>query len=207
MMGFQYARTIVVVAIVAIGLLGCRERPAADAKPMPVTDQSPARTVIAPPPAVEEHSPPAAKAALIGRTIPPYPQGLAEVQGVCVPGGEAPERICDFGIAVLGRESADLEPAGVYVVASRNADPDARQPSWVVTDALDAPVADAGRELQLGGCRLDGELRSDIVALVHHSEEEYSADIGWARRLDTASGKFVDVALRRVDCQNPGFGV
>jgi hypothetical protein len=205
-MGFQHTRTIVVFAIV-IGLLGCRERPAVDAKPMPATEPSSAGTAIAPPPAAEEYAPPAAQAALIGRTIPPYPQGLAEVQGVCVPGGEAPERICDFGIAVLGREGADLEPDGVYIIASRNADPDARQPSWVVTDALDAPIADAGRELQLGGCRLDGELRNDIVALVRHGEGEYSADIGWARRLEIASGKFVDVALRRVDCQNPGFGV
>lgn len=177
---------------------------------------STAKTPAPAAPAVAEASPPAevdpaaevsSAAALIGRTLPPYPQGLSEVQGVCVPGGEEPERICDYGLAVLGRESIDSTAVGVYLIASANADPEAKQPLWRVTDALDAPPAEAGRELQLGGCRLNGELRNEIVALVRHGDAEYSADIAWAKRLDIASGKFVAVELAHVDCVYAGYGV
>lgn len=145
-------------------------------------------------------------AALIGRTVPPYPQGLSEAQGMCVPGGEQPERICDYGLAVLGRETAERTLSNVYLIASANAEPDAKQPLWRVTDALDAPAAQ-GHELQLGGCRLGGELRNDVVALVRHGNAEYSADIAWAKRLDITSGKFIAVELARVDCVNAGYGI
>lgn len=157
--------------------------------------------------AVDEHAGAGDAAALIGRTLPPYPQGLDELQGACVAGGEQPERICDYGLAVLGREASDGTAVGVYLIASANTQPDAKQPLWRVTDAIDAPAAQTGQELQLGGCRLDGRLRNEIVALVRHGDAEYSTDVTWAKRLEIASGKFVDLELAQVDCINAGYGV
>ncbi len=201
-------RTTLTVAILATAI-GCSERAVEDAKPLATTPAPVDQTaqVDAPSPMAESVDKAAGAAALIGLTMPPYPKGLTEVQGVCVPGGEAPERVCDFGLAVLGREFAERSPANVYLVASRNADPEAQQPQWTITDALDTPAESAGRELQLGGCRLDGELRSDVVALVRHSDNEYSSDITWVRRLDTATGKFAEIELKRVDCINSGYGI
>jgi hypothetical protein len=197
-------RAMLLIAVLA-ATSACGERSANDAE-RAAAEVASARDTNLPPPAADEAAKPAGAAAIVGRTMPPYPEGLAEVQGVCVPGGEDPERICDFGIAVLGRETTENSP-GIYLVASRNAEPDAQYPLWKITDALDAPTANAGHELQLGGCRLDGELRSDVVALVRHGSTEYSADIGWAKRLNIETGKFVDVELGRVDCIDPGFGV
>ncbi len=203
-------RTTLTIAILA-SALGCSERAAEAAKP-PATAPVPATVdqvsqAEVPMPAAEKPDTLADAATLVGRTMPPYPEGLTEVQGVCVPGGEAPERVCDFGLAVLGRQFAERSAENVYLVASRNADPDARQPQWTITDALAVPAHNADRELQLGGCRLDDEMRSDVVALVRHADGEYATDITWVRRLDIATGRFVEIGLDRVDCINPGYGL
>ncbi len=199
-------RAALLIAIFA-AVSGCGERSGDDAQRAAAKAASSARDIDVPPPAAQEIAKPVGAAAIIGRTMPPYPEGLTEVQGVCVPGSEDPERICDYGIAVLGRETMEQSPPGVYLVASRNAEPDAQQPLWKITDALDAPAAHDGHELQLGGCRLDGKLHSDVVALVRHSGAEYSSDIAWAKRLNVETGKFVDVELDDVDCLDPGYGV
>lgn len=198
-------RTALSIALL-VTISACAQRDADDAA-RAETKAASARGIDVPPPAAEEIAKPVGAAAIVGRMMPPYPEGLIEVQGVCVPGGEAPERICDFGIAVLGREAIEPSTSGAYLVASRNVEPDAQQPLWKITDALDAPIATAGHELQLGGCRLDGELRSDVVALVRHGASEYSADIGWAKRLNIETGKFLDIELDRVDCIDPGYGI
>jgi hypothetical protein len=224
---FQYslrtALRAVLMLVVLSTALGCRrgsEEGAAEAVgaaqapthtsvPAQATAEKSAASVAEsalPPPAASEGPKPAA-AALIGQTMPPYPEGLVEAQGVCVSGGEGLERVCDFGIAVLGRENGEYT-SSMYLVASRNADPDASRPEWNITDAIDAPVAKEGYDLQLGACRVDGEMRGDIVALVRHSEEqEYSSDIAWKKSHDAKSGKFADIDRGRVDCVNPGYGL
>jgi hypothetical protein len=220
MRGSRIAWTMVIVLALS-GLHGCRETSTAETKLASAaqTSAEPTPAAQVPSPAVasaptsENNGAPGGKDGLIGRTMPPYPDGLAEVQGVCVPGGDPgddnPEHICDYGIAVLGRQAVNAAPSSVYLIASRNADSKASQPSWIVTDALDSPVtaADASHQLQLGGCRLDGDERGDVVALVRHGQSEYSTDITWAKRLDIASGKFVDVEPSQVDCIDPGYGV
>lgn len=190
-----------------VALTACADGSDGDAAPATKTPTTAERGAEATPAAEEENGDVDTAATLIGRTLPPYPQGLSEVQGVCVPGGEQLERICDYGLALLGYETIEPAPTGVYLIASANAEPDAKQPLWRVTDALDAPQAKAGYELQLGGCRLDGALRNDIVALVRFGEGEYSSDIVWAKHLDIATGKFVGLELARVDCVNVGYGV
>lgn len=198
-------RALAVSLVATVALSACGR--SGDAPPKAQTPAPAERVAETPAPAGEEVADVGAAASLIGRTLPPYPQGMNEVQGVCVPGGEQPERICDYGMAVLGREATDGTAVGVYLIASANTDPEAKQPAWRVTDALDAPRAEGGQELQLGGCRLDGEMRNEIVALVRHGDQEYSADVAWAKRLDIASGKFVAVELSQVDCVNAGYGV
>jgi hypothetical protein len=145
--------------------------------------------------------------ALIGKTMPPYPDALQNVEGSCVPGGSGLDHACDFGLAVLGTLVEDAPPVMRYVIASRNTDPAANQPQWQVSDALDAPKIDAGYTLQIAGCRLDGVSAAGIVAVVRHGDAEYSSDVTWARRFDTATGALGEIAVDRVDCVDPGFGL
>lgn len=147
-------------------------------------------------------------AALVGSRMPPYPDGLAEIVGSCVPGGEGLERVCDYGLAVLGRGDRDAGTATwVYLVGSRSTDPAADTPVWEITDALDVPVKE-GYQLQMADCRIDGQPARSVTALVRHANgQEYSADIAWARHYDTASGKFMEIGGAKVDCVDPGAGV
>ncbi len=145
--------------------------------------------------------------ALIGKTLPPYPDDLAEIQGSCVPGGAGLDHACDFGLALLGDTQDGVASAMRYVVASRNADTAAEQPRWQVSDAIDAPKVGAGYSLQISGCRLDRAEAPGVVAVVRYAETEYSSDVTWARRFDTGTGKISEIPAGRVDCANPGFGI
>ena len=145
--------------------------------------------------------------ALIGKTVPPYPEGLEEASGSCVAGGDGLEHACDFGVATIGNRTAGGELSVRYLIASRNIDTDAKQPQWEVTDAVDAPSIDNGHFLQITGCRLNGVAVPSLVALVRHGDAEYSSDVTWVRRFDTATGKLSDIPLDGVDCFNPGSGI
>jgi hypothetical protein len=65
---------------------------------------------------------------LVGRTVPPYPAGLDELQGTCIAGGPLPAQVCDYNLAVIGRFAVDpaLAAAPTHVLALRNVDPGAR---------------------------------------------------------------------------------
>lgn len=151
----------------------------------------------------------AAEGSLVGKTIPPYPAGLDELQGICIAGGPSLDRICAYGLQVIGRPSADPDRAAtpIQLLASRNVEPEASQARWRVTDAVAVPKPRKGYELQLGSCRFDRIDGAPIVAFVRHGHREYSRDVLWARQMDIASGKLQPVAINRVDCLNEGLGV
>lgn len=151
----------------------------------------------------------AAEGGLIGTTLPPYPAGLDELQGVCIAGGPSPDRICDYGLQVIGRPATDpnRDATPTQILAARNLEPEADQARWRVTDAVAVPKPRKGYALQIGSCRLDRTDGAHIVAFVRHGDREYSRDVLWARRLDIASGKLQPVAIKRVDCINEGLGL
>ncbi len=169
----------------------------ADTKPQPDATATPAAAA----------TPASAADALIGKIVPPYPEGLDEVQGNCVPGGAGLDHACDFGLAVLGNAVDGAAPASRFIIASSNADTAAELPRWQVSDAIDAPDVDAGYSLQIAGCRVDRAGGEGIVAVVRHTDAEYSSDVTWARRFDTGTGKFSEIPVAQVDCVNPGYGV
>lgn len=150
----------------------------------------------------------AGAAALIGTTVPPYPDGLDEIAGSCVPTGDGSVRICDYSLAMVGTPAADGGAAMVrYLLASRRDNPDADKPVWKVQDAIDAPTVEPRYELQLGACRLDDRDDPGLIAVVRHGDDELSTDVRWARRFDVTAGKLVEVEAARVTCINPGAGV
>lgn len=148
-------------------------------------------------------------ASLVGRTLPPYPAGLDELQGTCIAGGPGLAHACDYSIAVLGHRPSDpgRPPVPKWIVSSRNLDSAASQPRWRVTDAIAVPKPRAGYELQIGSCRVGGVDAPDVIAAVRHRGDEISRDVRWARRYDLATGKLVAVAPGQVDCINEGFGL
>ena len=146
---------------------------------------------------------------LVGLNVPPYPAGLDELQGSCIPGGPLPAQVCDYSLTVVGRFATDpaKEATSTQLLAMRNLDPGARQASWNVTDAVAVPKARRGYGVQIGTCRIDRVVSPNVAAFVRHGNREYSRDVRWARQFDIASGRLVPIASKRVDCMNEGLGI
>ena len=152
----------------------------------------------------------AAELPLIGKTMPPYPEGLREVGGICLADPGNPGAVCDHSIGLLADTSNDPDAAAVmrYVVAGRMEGRDGTVALWKITDALSYPVVAPDYFWQAGSCRLDHVEDGKVIAVVRHDlEQEYSRDVAWARRLELESGKFVVVEPGRVDCLNEGYGL
>lgn len=178
---------------------------APEAAPAPAQTAAPAPAAATPAAAQAAAS---GASALIGQIVPPYPDGLVEIGAGCVPGGQGYEHVCDFGIAMLGSGAGDGRSAMArYVIASRKAPPAGKDPRWEVLDAVDAPALRPGDQLQLGGCKLDGQDAAGLIAAVRYGAQDQSADLQWVRRFDADAGKLVDVEAARVACANPAAGV
>lgn len=145
---------------------------------------------------------------LIGRIVPPYPQGLRDAGGTCISESDDYARVCDYSIGVLAAEGGDTEaePAMRYVVAAKMAGRDGQSARWMITDAQPYPQAGQGFQLQFGSCRVDGKQDERLAAVVRQSlDQEYLQDVIWARRLDLRSGKLVEVPPAAVDCINEAY--
>lgn len=199
------ALTSAALALAIVALAACKP----EQKPAIVVETAPAAdTDTAPAPVVTPSRNAASGAvALIGKTVPPYPDGLEEASGSCVAGGDGLEHACDFGLATIGNRTAGGELSVRYLIASRNTGADAKQPQWEVTDAVDAPDIDSGYNLQIVDCRFNKAAAPGVVAVVRYGDVEYSSDVTWARRFDTATGKLSDIPVDGVDCADPGAGI
>ncbi len=146
---------------------------------------------------------------LIGKTMPPYPEGLQEIGGTCLSDSAGPEHVCDFSIGLLADASADpqAEPVLRYVVAGRMAGREGPKALWKITDAQAYPRTAKGFFWQAGSCRVDKVDDAKVVAVVRQgAEQEYLTEVAWARRLDLKTGKFSVIDPARVDCINEGYG-
>lgn len=146
---------------------------------------------------------------LIGRTMPPYPEGLADVGGICLSDASVQGHVCDFSIGFVGDAGADpeLEPVVRYIVAGRLSGRDGKKALWKITDALPYPKVSKDFTWQAGNCRVGQMIDDKVVAIVGRGDEqEYLINVAWARRLDLSSGKFEVVDPASVDCINEGYG-
>ena len=154
---------------------------------------------------------------LVGKTMPPYPQGLREAGGACLSDSDDPAHVCDYSIGLLADAGADrdderddepdAEPVMRYVTAGRLAGRDGPLALWTITDVQDYPKAAEGFFWQAGTCRVDKVDDPKVIAVVRQGrEQEYLGDVAWARRLDLGSGKFTMLDPARVDCVNEGYG-
>jgi hypothetical protein len=150
---------------------------------------------------------------LIGKVVPPYPEGLRDAGGACISESDDHARVCDYSIGVLatadGEDSGTdpaAEPALRYVVAAKMAGRDGQSALWKITDAQPYPTAAEGYQLQFGSCRIHGKNDERLAAVVRQSmDKEYLRDVIWARRLDLQSGRLVEVDPAAVDCINEAY--
>ena len=151
---------------------------------------------------------PAMATGLIGRVVPPYPDGLASRQGSCVTDTPGYEHVCDYGLALV--EDAGGKPR--YVVAEQSLGHAAKQPRWRVLDVIPHPELAADEYLALGACRLQGAPADGpdpaIVAVVGFGGDvEWFDDVRRAWRLDFAQKRLVGMPVAGIECANEGYGL
>jgi hypothetical protein len=130
---------------------------------------------------------------LVGKVVPPFPDGMYEGEGTCT--GIGSQEPCRRSVAVL--LSAEGKKVGVYAAASAE-----RRGFWIVSDLLPYPKVGKSRDLVLGVCRYDRVDDGSVVAVVRNSKQSWLMADGWAYRVDDASGKFVKLDAKHVDCVN-----
>ncbi|MEL1263565.1 hypothetical protein [Pseudoxanthomonas putridarboris] len=147
-------------------------------------------------------------AELVGRVVPPYPDGLQDVGGSCVSDSSDPLRVCEYAITLLASAPVDApgEPEPRYLIAGRMAGREGAHARWQVTDAVPYPDAVPGYYLQFGTCRLDGQDDSRVAAIVRqHGMQEWLKDIAWAGRIELPAGRFTVLDAKAVDCINEAY--
>lgn len=150
---------------------------------------------------------------LIGRIVPPYPDGLRDAGGTCISESDDYAHVCDYSIGVLAADvggeaegDPEAEPAPRYVVAAKLAGRDGQSALWKITDVQPYPEVVKGYHLQFGSCRVHGKADGRLAAIVRQdTDTEYLTDVIWARRLDLQSGKLAEVHQAAVDCINEAY--
>ena len=135
---------------------------------------------------------------LVGSTIPPYPSGLVHNQGACIVDE------CDFSIGIL-EDSSGL-PKTLFAARIAGHD-DAGRARWTITDAMPYPALPEGYLLAIATCESDGKKDETIVGAVRLTQNEWLADVIWARRYAVGTEKFVEHPGRGVRCLNEGWGL
>jgi hypothetical protein len=143
---------------------------------------------------------------LVGATVPPYPVGFGNEQGgACIAQALGIARECDFSVGIL--EDASSVPTTLFGGRLAGRD-DKGRARWTVTDAVPYPALPEGYFLAIATCEADGKKDETIVAVVRAvEEEEWLADVLWARRFDLDAQKFVDQPSEGVRCLNEGWGL
>ena len=151
---------------------------------------------------------PTATPELVGRVVPPYPEGLQDIGGSCVSDSADPARVCDYAITLLASTPLedDVVPEPRYVMAGKMVGRDGARARWQVTDAVPYPRVAPGYYLQFGTCRLQGRNDARVAAIVRqHGMQAWLDDVAWAGRLELPAGRFTVLDTRAVDCINEAY--
>jgi hypothetical protein len=141
----------------------------------------------------------AAQTSLVGQRVPPYPQGLTERSGVCLPAGGG-AKDCQYSLSVIDSDKGGAATAVALELVSRDAK---GQPTWRVVDSAEIPDVKEGYSLEMQSCRLDKKKDEAIVAIVTPRAGKTEAGWGnsyWAIRFDRKLKRFAALPADKVEC-------
>lgn len=147
----------------------------------------------------------AAPPALVGKVVPPYPDGLKSNTGSCVGSDTDPKDVCARSIATLD----DARDRTLQLLAAEFVDRVGDEPRWRITDAIAYPVLRADELVAIATCQRAGVDDVSVVAIIDVGGEgtaglDMLPAVRWAVRLDRATGKFLRVSPAQVRCYNEG---
>lgn len=144
---------------------------------------------------------------LVGRMVPPYPEGLKSNTGSCVGSESGEKEVCARSIATLD----DAQDRSLQLFAAELVDRVGEEPRWRVTDAVAYPALQPHELVAIATCQRDGVADAGVIAIVDPSAAGAAAQdmlpaLRWALRLDRKTGKFMPIAPASVRCYNEGHG-
>jgi len=134
---------------------------------------------------------------LVGKRVPPFPNGSHEGGGSCIAAGTKDP--CHRGVAIL--VSAAGQEIGIYATVSDGHDEKGKAFA-IVTDIIPYPTVNKGYHLDWSSCRYDGVEDEAVLAVVRESKRQRLQAADWAYRVDSVTGKLVKLEPKRVDCYN-----
>ncbi|OPX56427.1 hypothetical protein SAMN02745127_01922 [Oceanospirillum multiglobuliferum] len=140
---------------------------------------------------------------LIGKSVPPYPEGLETKHGACIAHALGRDRFCEIAVGDLRK--VGKEPFALIV--QREIGRSGKNAIWQVTDQISWPKQVEGTYVSLGVCNRNGVIDHSIIAVVIQSEEQWHLAAGWAMKVNLENGKFSPISPEGVKCENEGWGV
>jgi hypothetical protein len=142
---------------------------------------------------------------MIGKVVPPYPDGYRSNTGSCVGSGSGIDQLCARSIATLD----DDEDRSVQLLAAQFVERVGDEPRWRITDAVPYPALRRDELVAIATCQRNGVDDTALVAIIDTgavgaSELDMLPAVRWAMRLDRATGKFLRVSPGSVRCYNEG---
>lgn len=142
---------------------------------------------------------------LVGKIVPPYPDGFQSNTGSCVGEGTDPDQLCARSIATLD----DAEDRTLQLLAAKFVDRVGDEPRWLITDSVPYPALRRDELVAIATCQRDGMDDAGLAAIIDTGMEgalglDMLPAVRWAVRLDRKTGRFVRVAPSRVRCYNEG---
>ena len=141
---------------------------------------------------------------MIGKVVPPYPEGFRSNTGSCV--GTGIDQLCARSIATLD----DDEDRTVQLLAAQFVDRVGDQPRWRITDSVPYPALRRDELVAIATCQRNGVDDTGVVAIIDTGADgasglEMLPAVRWAMRLDRGTGKFLRVTPSSVRCYNEGL--
>jgi len=142
---------------------------------------------------------------MIGKVVPPYPEGFRSNTGSCVGVGTGIDQLCARSIATLD----DDEDRTVQLLAAQFVDRLGDEPRWRITDSVPYPALRRDELVAIATCQRNGVDDTGVVAIIDTgaegaSELDMLPAVRWAMRLDRRTGKFLRVTPASVRCYNEG---
>lgn len=138
---------------------------------------------------------------LIGSLVPPYPYGVKNHMGTCIP---VESDICAYAISSLNDPDGNVIAIAAEKGLGHTSD---GRGVFQILDIIEAPRKQAGQIWAFEECHLNGVVEPTTIALVEY--EVVSAwiearDTVWSVRFDIDSQALVQLPPSQVQCILPG---
>ncbi|MDH5445942.1 MAG: hypothetical protein OEY52_10315 [Gammaproteobacteria bacterium] len=140
---------------------------------------------------------------LIGKVVPPYPDGLKSRQGACISVELGDNKFCDYAV----EELQEIGKKPHTIVIKKQIGRKGKKAIWKITDQIDYPEIRKGEYLTFAGCKVNNVFDQTVMAVVSFTESQFHKATSWAAIVNLKSGLVTKIQPNGIECDNAGWGV